>query len=235
MKATNWEFKHRALIFGAIFGLAALLYNIDPRNVTDAAAQWLAGRLQWDPDRLTRELFFSAALWVIAAAFMRTWASAYLRASIVYAPAVSSESLVADGPYRHVRNPLYFANVLMAVGMGALMSRTGWAVAVVVMLVFCYRLIFREEAELLASQGANYASYRTTVPRLWPSLLPRIGACGQRPSWSAGLKAESWYWGFAVAVTVFAATLNVGLFIAVLALSIGAFWLGSRLARRRGA
>jgi protein-S-isoprenylcysteine O-methyltransferase Ste14 len=235
MQATDWEFKHRALIFGVIFGLAGLLYNIDPRNATDAAAHWLADRLHWDPDRLTRALFFGAALWVTASAFVRTWASAYLRASIVYAADVKSESLVADGPYRHVRNPLYFANVLMAIGMGGLMSRTGWAVAVVLMLVFCYRLIFREEAELLASQGANYAGYRRTVPRLWPSLLPRIGTAGQRPDWIAGLKAESWNWGFAVAVTVFAATLNVGIFFAALAVSIAAFWLASGLAQRRRA
>jgi hypothetical protein len=33
------------------------------------------------------------------------------------------ESLVAAGPYRRVRNPLYFANVLMIVAMGEFSKR----------------------------------------------------------------------------------------------------------------
>ena len=73
---------------------------------------------------------------LVLAALIRTWASAYLHAGVVYAPEVKTESLVADGPYRRVRNPFYFANVLIAIGMGAMMSRIGFFVAVVAMLVF---------------------------------------------------------------------------------------------------
>ena len=235
MKATDWEFKHRAMIFGLIFGAAFACSAIDQRNITDAAGHGLAGWLQCDPDRVIRGLLFGAATWVAVAALVRSWASAYLRASIVYSADVETESLVADGPYRHVRNPLYFANIMLAIGLGALMSRAGFALAVVAMPVFCYRLIFREEAELLASRGANYDAYRKAVPRLWPSLSPRIGVAGQRPDWREGLKAESWYWGFAVAVAAFAVTLNVGLFVAVLAVAIATFWLVSWIAQRRGA
>ncbi|HTC90846.1 MAG TPA: hypothetical protein VK686_21225 [Bryobacteraceae bacterium] len=49
-----------------------------------------------------------------------------------------------------MRNPLYFANVLMAIGMGALMSRIGFFIVVLAMLLFCYRLILREESALEA-------------------------------------------------------------------------------------
>jgi protein-S-isoprenylcysteine O-methyltransferase Ste14 len=31
---------------------------------------------------------------------------------------VKTELLIADGPYRLVRNPLYFGNLLMVLGMG---------------------------------------------------------------------------------------------------------------------
>jgi protein-S-isoprenylcysteine O-methyltransferase Ste14 len=101
------------------------------------------------------------------AALLRTWASSYLSAGVVYAAEVKTESLVADGPYRQVRNPLYLANVLMVIGMGAMMSRTGFIVAVAAMLVFCYRLILREESELQTSQGEPYEGYSKAVPRLW--------------------------------------------------------------------
>jgi hypothetical protein len=41
--------------------------------------------------------------------------------------------------------------------MGAMMSRLGVFVAVIAMVVFCYRLILREEAELKASQATPTA------------------------------------------------------------------------------
>jgi protein-S-isoprenylcysteine O-methyltransferase Ste14 len=103
----------------------------------------------------------------------------------VYAAEVKTDSLVADGPYRLVRNPLYFSNVLMVIGMGTMMSRTGFLVAVVAMLVFCYRLILREETELQVSLGEQYKGYSKVVPRLWPSLWPRIASAGRQAS---GLK-----------------------------------------------
>lgn len=134
MRATNWEFTNRALVFGLIFALAFPLYAVDSRNSTAALAGWLGSSLGRDPNRIGRFLLGCAAFLLVVAAFMRTWASSYLHANVVYASDVKTESLVADGPYRHVRNPLYLANVLMAVGMGAMMSRTGFVVAVAAML-----------------------------------------------------------------------------------------------------
>ena len=151
----------------------------------------------------------------------------------MYAAQVKTESLVADGPYRRVRKPLYFANVLMAIGMGALMSRTGSLVAILAMLVFCYRLICREEAELQASQGQQYEAYRKAVPRFWPSVWPRIAAAGRQANWAAGLKAESWYWGLAAAVVAFALTLKLKLFRVILGVSIVLFWASSRILQKQ--
>src|SRR5207244_5419566 len=111
---------------------------------------------------------------LICAAIIRTWASAYLKSEVVYASEIKTAALVADGPYRHVRNPLYFGNVLLALGMGAMASRTGFVVLQILMWLFCYRLIFREEAELRAVQGEQYDAFKKAVPRLLPSLTPRI-------------------------------------------------------------
>jgi protein-S-isoprenylcysteine O-methyltransferase Ste14 len=233
MKATNWEFKNRALLFGLIFAFSFPLYFLDHQNSTAALANWLGFRLQKDPDPVARLLFAFAAILVIVAALVRTWASSYLRADVVYAAEVKTESLIADGPYRQVRNPLYFANVIMVIGIGAMMSRLGFLVAVVAMLVFCYRLILREEAELQASQGEQYVDYSKAVPRLWPSLWPRIASAGRHARWVDGFKAESWYWGFAAALVVFSITLRLMLFFAILAASLVLFWVSSLVRQKK--
>jgi protein-S-isoprenylcysteine O-methyltransferase Ste14 len=130
MKATHWEFANRALVFGLIFAVSFPLYSLDRQNSAAALANWIGPRIGADPDFVVRLLFAVAALLLLAAALIRSWASAYLEAGVVYASEVKTEALVADGPYRHTRNPLYYANILMAIGMGALMSRTGFFVMV---------------------------------------------------------------------------------------------------------
>ena len=225
MQASSSEFTNRAVIFGCIIGVSFGLYSFDHDNSTAVLANWLAPKLVVNDDLLARFLFVLAALLLAVAALIRTWASSYLNASVVYASEVKSAWLVADGPYRYVRNPLYFANILMAVGMGAMMSRTGLAVCVAAMTVFCYRLIFREEAELSASQGQSYDAYRRLVPRLLPALRPRVPSTARKPEWGAGFRAESWYWGFAMALLGFAITLNRVVFFIVIAVSIGGFWI----------
>lgn len=232
MRATNWEFRNRALVFGLILAFAFQFYFLDHHNAAEALAEPLAATLGANSDLIVRALFALGALLVVVAALLRTWASAYLGAEVVYAAHVKSASLVADGPYRHVRNPLYFANVLMAVGMGALASRTGFFVLFGLMVVFCYRLILREEAELSAAQGGHYRQYREAVPRLWPSLRARVASAGGRANWASGFKAEFWYWGLALALVVFAITLRTLFFFLILGASLGCFWLFTSLRKR---
>lgn len=233
MKASNWEFANRATVFGMILWCCFAFYFVDKQNVTVAVGNWSEARWHVNADAVARILFGIAALLLIFAAFIRTWASAYLHAGVVYAAQVKTASLVADGPYRFVRNPLYFANVLMAIAYGSMMSRAGFVVVVVAMLVFCYRLIFREEGELLASQGESYEAYRKDVPRLWPSPWPRIAAGGRAAKWSNGFKAESWYWGFALALVAFAVTLKLPLFFGILAASLALFWILARAMEKK--
>ena len=226
MHATDWEFRNRALVFGLILAFAFQFYFFDHHNAAEALARCLAATLgSTAADAIVRGLLALGALLVVVAALLRTWASAYLHAEVVYAADVKSASLVADGPYRHVRNPLYFANVLMAIGMGALASRIGFFVLFVMMVAFCYRLILREEAELSAAKGAHYEQYCKAVPRLWPSLRARVGSAGGRANWAGGFKAEFWYWGMALAIVVFAITLKALAFFLILGVSLACFWL----------
>ena len=225
MKATNWEFENRAWLFGLVFAVAFPLYFLDHQNVTQALAEWLAVRLKIDADLVGRVLLSAGAALVAIAAWLRTWASAYLRADVVYAKDIKTAAVVADGPYRYVRNPLYLANVLMIIGMGTMMSRLGFLVAVAAMTVICYRLIFREETELQAAQGKSYGQYRKAVPRFVPLPWPRVPSAGGQPKWANGFKAELWYWGFALAVAGFAITLKQIVFFLILGASLAVFFM----------
>jgi protein-S-isoprenylcysteine O-methyltransferase Ste14 len=233
VRATNWEFQNRALVFGLIFGLAFSAYFLDSQNSAAAAANWLGSARRMDANGIARSLFALATGLLLAAALLRTWASSYLHANVVYAAQVKTDSLVAGGPYRYVRNPLYFANILMAAGLGALMSRVGLVLGVAGMMVFCYRLILREESELQASQGQQYDRYRNAVPRLWPALRPRIASAGRRSNWTEGFKAEFWCWGFGVAVAAFAITLNTTAFFVILSGSIFLLWLSTMALQKK--
>ena len=232
MNATSWEFSNRALIFGLIFGCSFALYALDHQAGAAVLANWLGPRLGMNAGLLLRILFVLAALVLALAALIRTWASAYLEAGVVYAAEVKTDSLVASGPYRRVRNPLYFANILLAIGVGAEMSRAGFLLSVAAMVLFCYRLIFREEAGLAASHGAEYERYRRVVPRLWPALVPRTAGAGRSPHWLTGFQAEFWCWGCALAVASLAATLSLIWFYGVLGTSITVLWLTSSLLGR---
>ena len=57
-----------------------------------------------------RIVIVAGALLVFLGAGLRTWGAAYLRTEVVHDTAQHSQALVADGPFRYTRNPLYLAN-----------------------------------------------------------------------------------------------------------------------------
>jgi protein-S-isoprenylcysteine O-methyltransferase Ste14 len=223
MRATDFEFRHRFWVIGAIFWAGFSCYFLDPQNAAVALIRTLhGGAVDFDVPaaRHALQLVFAlgAALAALGAA-VRTWASAYLASERVHDPELRSESLVADGPYRHVRNPLYLGLLLLTLGLAPTASRLGFPVLIAGITVVCLRLIGREEAELLASQGESYAAYLRAVPRLWPALRPRLPAGGQPPRWGQAWAGEGFVWGLAAASAIFAATLDMKIFeVAAIAL-----------------
>ena len=137
MKATNWEFSNRALIFGLLFGLTFPLYFFDHQNSSAALANWLGPRVGMDADLLARLLFALAAIVLIAAALIRTWASAYLNAGVVYASAVKNG--VSGGRWAlsaRSQSPV-FRQCTNGYRHGRHDETDRVLVAVVAMLVFC--------------------------------------------------------------------------------------------------
>jgi len=212
-RATEFEFRYRFWFIAGIFAVAFMCYRFDPLNVSVALSETMAAvGGQGDPnwiDGCVRGFFAFGALLVVSAALVRSWAEAYLHSSIVHDRDLHSDRLVADGPYRHSRNPLYLGTLLLAVGMGFLASRVGSVILVGGMTAFAYRLILREEASLLASQGESYRRFCQSVPRLLPSLTPSVPAAGGRPNWMDGFTGELFMWGCAVGMALFVATENM--------------------------
>jgi protein-S-isoprenylcysteine O-methyltransferase Ste14 len=203
MRATDFEFRHRFWLFGLLFGVSFWLYALDHRNAGEALARLLASGHDLQTaagQRVLHGVFWAGALLVGLAVLLRTWASAYLDSERVHDPNLRTEGVVADGPYRHLRNPLYFGNLLLAVGMGLAASRLGMALLLVGHAVLLSRLIGREEAGLLATQGEPYRAYFAAVPRFWPSLRPRVqreisrpvGARPSRERPSSGCFSPAW-------------------------------------------
>jgi len=238
MRATKFEFEQRFWFIGAVFWLGFSFYALDRTN----AALWLlhvvARSVDLNSDHgnnLARLAFGAGALLVFLAAAFRTWATAYLKTEVVHDQAQHSEGLVADGPYRYVRNPLYFANLVMAAGVGLLASRAGWIFMVVAMWLFMYRLIFREENGLLRTQVESYRAYLKAVPRFWPAFTPRIPSAEEKPRWGQAFAGESLIWLFGAGELVFAITLNFKLMWIVFGAGFVAYFLSVYLIKKRAA
>jgi protein-S-isoprenylcysteine O-methyltransferase Ste14 len=200
-RASEFEFHNRFWIFGLIFSAGFTCYSLDPVNAAVAIGR--------GDDFVVRGLFACGTLLCFLCASVRSWATAYLKSSVVHDRDLHSDHLVADGPYRYVRNPLYLGNNLLALGLGLMASRIGYPVIGLGVLLFNYRLILREEEGLLASQGENFQRYVDAVPRLLPALTPRVSSGGGQPNWIDGISAECFMWGFALGIAEFTITLRL--------------------------
>lgn len=234
MKATEFEFRYRFWVLAAIYTLGFWCYSFDHVNVVQALLERILGHsLRSASDRyLLQGLFALGAGVVVLAALVRTWAAAYLKSEVVHDPNLHADRLVADGPYRYVRNPLYVGGILLSIGFGLLASRPGFLVIVIGNTLFYYRLIRREEAALLETQGESYRRFLAAVPRLVPSLTPRLPSGGRTPHWAQGFVGETFMWLFALCIAAFAATLNQVFLYATFGVAFGGYAIAMIVLRR---
>jgi protein-S-isoprenylcysteine O-methyltransferase Ste14 len=209
MKASNFEFRYRALLIAGIFTLGFWAYAIDHVNIVRAIVYRTIGENSAHALLLTHTLYAFATLLVALAALIRTWGAAYLSSSVVHDSKLHAGVLVADGPYRYVRHPLYLGGILCGFGVGLMASRLGFVIIVVGLTLLYLRLAGREESELQTQQGFTYDEFRRRVPRLWPALVPRVPSGGAKPRWGQAWRGEAFMWSFAIAMATFAVTLNL--------------------------
>lgn len=215
VKATAFEFRIRFLIHAAIIVLGFTApwdrwLRLDSAGPNAHVWGTLAARLSMlKPGAFSISASFNlllalATLCALAAAALRTWGAAYLGVSTVHSHAMLGESVVAAGPYRYLRNPLYVGIFIHAFALALLMPPSGAIFCVVLIGIFELRLIGGEEAFLAARLGEPYRAYCTRVPRLFPALTPRVPASPDKPAWGMAFLSEVYMWG------VFAAFVSVG-------------------------
>lgn len=213
MRATDFEFRYRFGLIVLLHGVAFSFYYFDHVSFGAAVLHFFSsfsgGSGTVGRGGLQLILGLGAAT-VFAGALIRTWATAYMRADVVHDLSLHSQQLVADGPYRHTRNPLYLGALLMAIGLGVAADRFGWFFLVGAMILYLFRLIRREEAELRQSQGESYIEYCRKVPSFFPSLAPCVPSGGLRPRWGQALVSELFIWTYGLAGLTYALTLRAG-------------------------
>jgi protein-S-isoprenylcysteine O-methyltransferase Ste14 len=201
VKASALEFRLRYLIHIVIFVLGFTAPWNRPLHIDSGLSSWLslagwAARNHWLTfSAATITLLVIALICAFKAAFLRTWASAYLGVSVVHDAAMHGDRVVAAGPYRYLRNPLYLGVFFHTLALALLMPPSGAIFCIVAIGLFELRLIAGEEAFLTAKLGESYRAYCAKVPRLIPSLTPRLPASSVKPAWSSAFLGEIYFWG----------------------------------------
>jgi protein-S-isoprenylcysteine O-methyltransferase Ste14 len=85
----------------------------------------------------------------------------------------SDHRIIKDGPYQHVRHPMYLAVILSAIG--ALLIFRTWAMVVFFpMTLVVIRRANREEALLEMEFGSEWREYQGKVPKWFPRWLRKV-------------------------------------------------------------
>ena len=204
MKAAPLVFRFRFLIHAVIYVLAFnvpwdywLHLDMDAGGSTWLLlSTWLARNHWLSFSGATIALLIFGALCALIAAILRTSGSAYIGFSTVQSGSMHGDKVVAAGPYRFVRNPLYLGIIMLTFSLALLMPPSGAIFSIVCIILFELVLIAGEEPFLTKKLGQSYLQYRARVPKLIPALSPRIPPSDALPNWRAAFLSETFFWGF---------------------------------------
>ena len=234
MQASAFEFRIRYLLHTIVYALAFLspwnyLLHADPVGASAHLWGYLSAVLSeaglLSIGRAFDLLLLLGIAFAAAGAFLRTWGTAYVGSGIVKDGAMhtsgTTAGVVADGPYRHLRNPLYLGTFLHTLALVLLMPRTGAIFAIVVIGFMQVRLILAEEAFLTRSLGAPYLAYQALVPRLWPALRSRVAPGGRGPHWLQAVTGEIYMIGVALSFAILGWRYNAHLLLQAVLVCFG--------------
>lgn len=92
--------------------------------------------------------------------------SAFKRRSTPVAPDATPTTLVESGVFKVTRNPMYLGMVLIVAGVALLVGEPiALTIPAVLLWVLDRFFVPREEGNLESAFGAEYATYRSRVPR----------------------------------------------------------------------
>jgi protein-S-isoprenylcysteine O-methyltransferase Ste14 len=226
MKASAFEFRFRFLILAAIFflGFAApwnYWLHLDSIRTWQLLASWPARGGWLSFSAATIAVLLLGILCALIGALLRTWGTAYLSPSVVQDHAMHGEGVIAAGPYRYLRNPLYLGTLFHTFALALLMAPTGAVFCILAVSLFQLRLIAAEESFLTTKLGEPYLAYSAAVPRLMPAFTPRVPAPVLQPRWTLAFLGEIYMWGVVATFAVFGWRYNSILLIKGVLISLG--------------
>ena len=220
MRATQFEFRFRLWIAFAVYVLGFWAPWAAPSSTI-----WLelSGELaRWLPLQTASIVVTSVALLLaVSGTIFRVWGTAYMGSSVVKSSTMHAREVVAAGPYRYLRNPIYFGTFLFGVSITIFMPPSGAIFALIASFVQLLRLILREEAYMESQQGEAYLAYKRRVPRLLPSLVARAPKSPAQPQWLQAIVAEIFYVLMTACFAVLAWRYNATLMIQALLICFG--------------
>jgi protein-S-isoprenylcysteine O-methyltransferase Ste14 len=162
-----------------------------------------------------------AALIAAKGMVFRIWGSAYLDPATVLHSRMKAGALIAAGPYRHVRNPLYIGLWFMTVAMAFLMPPAGALFVLIAVPLFLLRLTLGEEAFLTGEFGQSYQDYLRAVPRLVPRLRTNLPPASRKPKWLRAVLSELSPIGVFITFAVFSWSYDLQLMVRAIIISFG--------------
>ena len=227
MKASAIEFRLRVAIIFVIIFLGFWAPWIDWWGIGKriSTLEWLAleiTRLGLVPFNVaTPAVIVLSALIAAKGAILRVWGTAWLGPATVQHSQMQAGAVMAGGPYRYVRNPLYLGTWGMVAAMAFIMPPTGALFVMVLLTIFQLRLIFAEEAYLTAQLGEPYKNYLRAVPRLVPRLRTTLPRSNSKPHWLRAVIAELNPIGVFITMAVVSWSYNNRLMIRAILVSFG--------------
>jgi protein-S-isoprenylcysteine O-methyltransferase Ste14 len=228
MRATKYEYRFRFIVHAVLFWLGFWAPWCEPLHLTRmtswlVVASWIS-RAGWLSFSAATDLVLIAAIVLVTVgAWLRVWGASYVGASVVQSRAMHGEAMLADGPYRRTRNPLYLGTILHTFGLAILMPPSGAVLCVALIWILQVRLALAEEPFLAARFGEPYVEYRKAVPRFLPVPTPQVAAAGKKPQWVQGFFGEIYFVGVVITYVAVGWNFNAMLMIRGVLISLGAW------------
>jgi protein-S-isoprenylcysteine O-methyltransferase Ste14 len=130
----------------------------------------LAGSIAGLPGSISiRYGYYLIAFLVVVASLIRMWAGSILTSRTVMSFEIQDKTFKVEGPYKYVRNPIYYADLIAFTSLSLCLRPVGLLIPVLIFLHYT-QLISYEEEKLKTEFGNSYTGYLKTTPALLPGI-----------------------------------------------------------------
>lgn len=227
MRATNLESRFRLPLYALVFVVGFwpfwepwLGLTVKSTWLTASAALARAGWLSFQTATIV--LLILGLVFAVLGAWFRVWGSAYASSSVLKSPSLHGGHLLANGPYRSTRNPLYLGTLLHTVGISLLMPPAGAIFAIAAIWVLQVRFALAQEPSLEARFGDAYREYLARVPRFLPAPRPQVASAGDPGRWAQACLGEIYFLGVVLTMLIFGWNFNATPLFQGILISLGA-------------